>query len=57
MNKDSSSYDYKKLDIQNSTSINNDIKQRDQEKQIELSVGKFGFILKKKSKLDKITDL
>ena len=57
MNKDSNNYDYNRLDIQNSYSINNDLKQRDQEKQIESSIGKFGFILKKKSKLDKITDL
>ena len=57
MNKDSNNYDYNRLDIQNSMSINNDVKQRDQEKQTESSMGKFGFVLKKKSKLDKITDL
>ena len=57
MNKDSNNYDYNRLDIQNSMSINNDVKQRDKEKQIESSMGKFGFVLKKKSKLDKITDL
>lgn len=49
-------YNYNKLEMQDSLSINLALSQRDEEKFTESSMNKIGFIQKAKSKIEKITD-